>query len=85
MLYEVITLVLTRANYSDALEVKVELSDASLLENYHGLESLQKNIHHSLKTVLGIDTKVSLVEHKSLERFQGKAKRIIDLRNTGIE
>jgi len=78
-------LVLTRANYSDALEVKVELSDASLLENYHGLESLQKNIHHSLKTVLGIDTKVSLVEHKSLERFQGKAKRIIDLRNTGIE
>jgi len=73
-------LVVTRANYSDALEVKVELSDASLLENYGALESLQKAIHHSLKTVLGIDTKVSLVEHKTLERFQGKAKRILDLR-----
>lgn len=74
-------LVVTRANFSDALEVKVELSNGSLLENYGELENLQKNIHASLKTVLGIDTKVSLVEHKSLERFQGKAKRILDLRN----
>ena len=74
-------LVVTRANCSDMLEVKVELSDGSLLENYAALESLQSNIHHELKVVLGIDTKVSLVEHKTLERFQGKAKRIIDLRN----
>ena len=49
-------------------------------KNYAGLEQLRNLIHHNLKTVLGIDTKVSLVEHKSLERFQGKAKRIIDLR-----
>lgn len=74
-------LVVTRANYSDALEVKVELADGSLLENYAALEKLRNKIHHDLKTVLGIETKVSLVEHKSLERFQGKAKRIIDLRN----
>ncbi|MGN0620618.1 MAG: phenylacetate--CoA ligase family protein [Porcipelethomonas sp.] len=74
-------LVVTRANYSDALEVKVELADGSLLENYSALENLRNSIHHDLKTVLGIETKVSLVEHKSLERFQGKAKRIIDLRN----
>ena len=74
-------LVVTRANCSDHLEVKVELSDSSLLENYSALENLQKDIHHALKTVLGIETKVSLVEHKSLERFQGKAKRILDLRN----
>lgn len=74
-------LVVTRANYSDHLEVKVELSDSSLLENYGALENLRNRIHHNLKTVLGIETKVSLVEHKSLERFQGKAKRILDLRN----
>ena len=74
-------LVVTRANYSDALEVKVELADSTLLENYAELEKLRSRIHHDLKTVLGIETKVSIVEHKSLERFQGKAKRIIDLRN----
>lgn len=74
-------LVITRSNFSDHLEVKVELADSSLLENYAALESLRCSIHHNLKTVLGIETKVSLVEHKSLERFQGKAKRILDLRS----
>lgn len=74
-------LVITRKDFSDRLEVKVELADNSLLENFANLENLKNNIHHNLKTVLGIDTKVSLVEHKSLERFQGKAKRIVDLRN----
>lgn len=76
-------LVVTRANFSDALEIKVELSDqhSCLLEDYGRLEDLRKRIHHNMKTVLGIDTKVSLVEHKSLERFQGKAQRIVDLRN----
>ena len=74
-------LVITRANYSDRLEIKVELADSSLLDNYGKLEALREDIHHAMKTVLGIDTKISLVEHKSLERFQGKAKRIVDLRN----
>lgn len=74
-------LVITRAKFTDALEVKIELADGSLLENYSELENLRNAIHHDLKTVLGIETKVSLVEHKSLERFQGKAKRILDLRN----
>lgn len=75
-------LVVTRDNYCDALEVKVELVDGTLLENYAELEDLRNKIHHDLKTVLGIETKVSLVEYKSLERFQGKAKRILDLRNS---
>lgn len=74
-------LVLTRSNYTDHLEVKVELANGSLLENYSRLEALQCDIYLNLKSVLGIDTKVSLVESKSLERFQGKAKRIVDLRN----
>lgn len=74
-------LVITRQNFSDRLEVKVELSNNALLENFGDLENLRNGIHHNLKTVLGIDTKVSLVEYKSLERFQGKAKRIVDLRN----
>ena len=74
-------LVITRQNFSDRLEVKVELSNNALLEKFGDLENLRNNIHHNLKTVLGIDTKVSLVEYKSLERFQGKTKRIVDLRN----
>ena len=55
--------------------------DGTLLENYAELENLRNKIHHDIKVILGIETKVSLVEYKSLERFQGKAKRILDLRN----
>ena len=74
-------LIVRHEGFMDTLEVQVELVDASLLENYSALEQLQKKVKDNLHTVLGIDSKVSLIEPKSLERFQGKAKRIIDLRN----
>lgn len=74
-------LVVRRRNFMDNLEVKVELVSAELLESYGELEALQRGLHDRLKSVLGLETKVTLVEPKSLERFQGKAKRILDLRN----
>ena len=66
--------------YTDTLEVKVELTDASLLERYSDLEHLTDMIHSRLRTVLGIDAKVTLVQPKTIERFSGKAKRVVDLR-----
>jgi len=77
-------LVLTRKNYTDYLEVKIELIDASLLENYAGLDALRQSAVSKLRTVLGIDAKVTLVSPKSLERYEGKAKRIVDLRNQEV-
>ena len=73
-------LVVTRENFLDRLEVKVELTDGSLLESFGGLQALQHKIHDKLKSVLGLETKVTLVSPKSLERFQGKARRVLDLR-----
>ncbi len=74
-------LVIRREGFVDTLEVKVELIDGSLLEKYSEIEKLQKNLIHKLQTILGIQCKVSIVEPKSLERFVGKAQRIVDLRN----
>lgn len=74
-------LILRREGYMDTLEVKVELTDGSLLDEYKKLSEIQQDVRAHLKTVLGIDTKVTLCEPKSIERFQGKAKRIVDLRN----
>ena len=67
--------------YTDTLEVQVELVDGALLERYSDLEALTKKIRAKLKTVLGIDAKVTLVQPKTIERFAGKAKRVVDLRN----
>ena len=73
-------LVVRREGFADTLEVRVELIDASLLEIYSELEKLRRTIHDKIKTILGIEIKVSLVEPKTLERFTGKAKRVLDLR-----
>lgn len=74
-------LVVRREGFSDTLEVRVELIDASLLEKYSELEKLRRNIHDKIKAILGIEMKVSLVEPKTIERFTGKAQRVLDLRN----
>ena len=74
-------LILRRENYTDTLEVKVELVDASLLENYGALERLTHDIHDRLRSVLGIETTITLADPQTLERFAGKAKRIVDLCN----
>ena len=74
-------LVVRREGYTDTLEVCVELIDGSLLERYGELEKLQKKIKENLRSVLGLDAKITLVSPNTIERFQGKAVRVVDLRN----
>lgn len=73
-------IVVTRENYMDKLEVSVEVADLGLLDNYKKLEELRAKIRHNLKTVLQIDAVVKLVEPLTLKRYEGKAKRVTDLR-----
>ena len=73
-------IVVTREDYKDNLEVKVEVIEDSIVGDYGQLEALAAKIRRALKTVLQIDVKVRLVEHMSLQRFEGKAKRVVDLR-----
>ena len=73
-------LIVRSEGYMDNLEVQVELLDGGLLEHFRELEQLQKTIHAKLHSVLGLDAKITLVSPKTIERFQGKAKRVVDLR-----
>ncbi len=73
-------LIVRREGFHDTLEVQVEMIDSSVLEKFSELEALHNTIKHKIKTVLGIDIKVTLVAPKTLERFQGKAKHVTDLR-----
>ena len=75
-------IIVRKNGYMDEIEVLVELIDGRVLESYKELEKLEKDIRHKIKTVLQIDAKVRLVEPKSLERSMGKAKRVIELRNS---
>jgi phenylacetate-CoA ligase len=69
-----------RKNYLDIMEIKVELADESLLDSYAKLGELEKKIKFNLRTVLGLDAMIKLVAPRSLKRFEGKARRVTDLR-----
>lgn len=70
-----------RQGYTDTLEIKVELLDATLLDSYQELEKLTKTIREKVKSNLLIDAKITLAAPKTLERFEnGKAHRVHDLR-----
>ncbi len=69
-----------KKGYLDKIEVDVELADADILDSFRLLEDLTKRISGRLRKVLGIDAKINLVEPRTLARFEGKAKRVIDMR-----
>ena len=70
-----------RREQLDELEVWVEVSDEVFSDEIRKLESLEREIRKEIEVVLGINVKVKLVEPKSIERFEGKSKRVIDRRS----
>ena len=74
--YEIIV---ERSGYSDMLTIRVELAKST--DSFKELEKLTKAIKSKLKIMLGLDAKVLLESPNTLQRFEGKAKRIKDLRS----
>ncbi len=70
----------SRHNYLDKLTVKVELIDGNVLERWSELEALERLAHEKLRAALNLDVSVQLVSPNTLKRFEGKAKRVTDLR-----
>ncbi len=73
-------LIVDRINNLDVLEVLVEVEERFFSDEIRALEDLTKKISHILQTALGLAVKVKLVEPKTIERSEGKAKRVIDKR-----
>jgi len=73
--YEIIV---TRKDFTDRLEICVELLNPT--DTFSELERITAKLKNKLKTVLGLDAKITLVSPNTLQRFEGKAKRVKDLR-----
>lgn len=69
-----------RRGQLDTLEVRVEMNESLFSDEIKFIENKEKEIEHTLKETLLVHSKVKLVEPKSIERSEGKAKRIIDVR-----
>ncbi|MEA2727381.1 MAG: phenylacetate-CoA ligase [Acetobacteraceae bacterium] len=72
---------LRRPGSLDELDVVVELQTALAgTLAVSELAELERRAEHLIKVFVGVTTKVRVVEPGTLERSQGKAKRVLDLR-----
>ena len=71
-------IVVEREGYTDKLTVRVELNKET--DSFAELQRIEAATRNKLKVVLGLDAKIRLESPNTLQRFEGKAKRIKDLR-----
>ena len=74
-------IIVDRVNNTDTLDINVEMSNDIFADDIKTIQTIEKKIVDKLRSVLGIGAKVHLVNPKSIERSEGKAKRVIDKRN----
>ena len=74
-------LIVDRENNLDVLTVMVEVTEEYFSDEIRKMEALRERVGAVLKQALGVAVKVKLVEPKTIERSEGKAKRVIDNRN----
>ncbi len=76
-------MIVDRKNNLDTLEVQVEMNENMFADTVRSLERVEKTIADALHSTLNIAAKITLLEPKSIERSEGKAKRVIDRRKQG--
>ena len=73
-------IIVDRINELDLMKVQIEMTDVGFSDKVNDIINLEKKVASALKGVLNIAVKVELVEHGSLPRSMGKAKKVIDNR-----
>ncbi len=73
-------IIVDREGTLDTLEVQVEVDEKIFSDEVRKLQQLARKIEQNIKETIGISAKVKLVEPKTLQRFEGKARRVIDKR-----
>jgi phenylacetate-CoA ligase len=73
-------ILLTRERGLDQIEVQVEVTPQVFSDRVGALEALAEKIMDTIERVVGIRIKVTLVEPQTIQRSEGKAKRVFDKR-----
>jgi phenylacetate-CoA ligase len=73
-------IIVDRQRGLDTLEVQVEVTADAFSDTVSAMEQMQKRLVHSIETITGLRPAVKLVAPRTLQRSEGKAKRVIDKR-----
>jgi phenylacetate-CoA ligase len=77
-------IIVDRKGSLDMLEIQVEMTQELFSDQVRKLEDIEKKLRLNLESILGLSAKITLVEPKTIQRSEGKAKRVIDLRKERI-
>ncbi|HQK38129.1 MAG TPA: phenylacetate--CoA ligase [Bacteroidales bacterium] len=72
-------IVVDRVNNLDTLQILVEVEEL-YFDKISQLQGLRDRLQQQVESTLGISAEIKLVEPKTIERFEGKARRVIDKR-----
>lgn len=72
---------LGRVNNSDTFDVYVELRPEQFDDSVKNITAMEKSLANAMRNMIGIGPSVHLVAPKTIQRSEGKAKRVIDERN----
>jgi phenylacetate-CoA ligase len=75
-------IILTRQHGLDQMEVQVEVTPQMFSDKIGALEELNEKLVDALDHILGIHAVVTLVEPNTIQRSEGKAKRVLDRRSS---
>lgn len=64
----------------DVMTIQVEVKEEAFTGKVNDILNLEKKIANTLKTSLNVTSKVEVANPGTLQRFEGKAKRVIDNR-----
>lgn len=73
-------IIVDRVNNLDTFELLVEVSEELFTDKMRDITNFEKRLLSRLESVLGFKVKLKMVEPKTLERFTGKAIRVVDKR-----
>ena len=73
-------IVLTREKGLDQMEVQFEVTPEVFGDTVSSLETLQRKLCQAIENTVGIRCKITLVEPHTIQRSEGKAKRVMDKR-----
>ena len=71
---------LSREGALDTMEILVEVGEGIFFDEMKKQKEMVEQISDGLRSTLGVSAKVRLVEPRTLERFEGKARRVVDER-----
>lgn len=73
-------LIVDRVDNTDTVELQVEVKEEFFCDEMAQMVRMQKKLEEELRSVIGLGFKVKLVEPKSIERSEGKVRRVVDKR-----